>query len=94
MRPPSQRCMPRRRSGSSILSAGPSPGYLARVFAEEESAQCRFGTPIVDGDQAAVARSAQTRLTDGGTEDLAEVSLLCFSADGLVLEHRDFWVQG
>jgi hypothetical protein len=64
------------------------------VFAEEESAQCRFGTPIVDGDQAAVARSAQTRLTDGGTEDLAEVSLLCFSADGLVLEHRDFWVQG
>jgi hypothetical protein len=33
-------------------------------------------------------------LTDGGTEDLAEVSLLCFSADGLVLEHRDFWVQG
>jgi hypothetical protein len=47
-----------------------------------------------DGDQAAVAWSAQTRLTDGGTEDLAEASLLCFSADGLVLEHRDFWVQG
>jgi hypothetical protein len=32
----------------------PDPGYLARVFAEEESAQCRFGTPVVDGDQAAV----------------------------------------
>lgn len=41
-----------------------------------------------------MAWSAQTRLTDGGTEDLAEASLLCFSADGLVLEHRDFWVQG
>ena len=72
----------------------PEPGYLTRVFAEEESAECRFGTPIVDGDQAAVAWSAQTRLADGGTEDLAGVSLLRFNADGLVLEHRDFWVQG
>ena len=31
----------------------PERGYLARVLAEEESAQYRFGTPIVDGDQAA-----------------------------------------
>ncbi len=69
----------------------PEPGYLARVFAEEESAQCRFGTPIVDGDQAAVPWSAQTRLTDGGTEDLAGVSLLRFSAGGLVMEQRDRW---
>jgi len=43
------------------------------VLAEQESAQCRFGTPIVDGDQVAVPWSAQTRLTDGGTEDLAGV---------------------
>ena len=71
----------------------PEPGYLARVFAEEESAQCRFGTPIVDGDQAAVPWSAQARLTDGGTEDLAGVSLLRFRADGLVVEERDFWAQ-
>jgi hypothetical protein len=41
----------------------PEPDYLARVFAEEESAECRFGTPIVDGDHAAVPWSAQTRLT-------------------------------
>jgi hypothetical protein len=27
----------------------PEPGYLARVFAEEESAECRFGAPFVDG---------------------------------------------
>jgi SnoaL-like domain len=72
----------------------PEPGYLARVFAEEESAECQFGRPIVDGDQAAVAWSAQTRLVDGGTEDLAGVSLLHFDASGLVLEHRDFWVSG
>jgi hypothetical protein len=72
----------------------PEPGYLARVFAEEESAQCRFGTPIVDGDQAAVPWSAQTRLADGGREDLAGVSLLRFRADGLVVEERDFWNAG
>jgi hypothetical protein len=38
--------------------------------------------------------SAQTRLTDGGTEDLAGVSVLRFRADGLVVEERDFWNQG
>jgi hypothetical protein len=69
----------------------PEPGYLDRVFAEEESARCQFGLPIVDGDRAAVQWSAQTRLKDGGTEDLAGMSLLRFNADGLVLEHRDFW---
>ena len=72
----------------------PEPGYLVRVFAEEESAECQFGRPIVDGDQAAVPWSAQTRLVDGDTEDLAGVSLLRFDASGLVLEHRDFWVRG
>jgi hypothetical protein len=72
----------------------PELDYLARVFAEEESAQCRFATPIVDGDQAAVPWSAQTRLVNGGREDLAGVSVLRFNADGLVVEERDFWNQG
>ena len=71
----------------------PEPGYLARVFEEEESAQCAFGAPIVDGDRAAVSWTAQTRLVDGGTEDLAGVSLLRFDADGLVVEHLDFSVE-
>jgi hypothetical protein len=71
----------------------PEPDYLARVFGEEESARCQFGTPIVDGDRAAVSWTAHTRLTDGGTEDLAGVSVLRFSADGLVVEERDFWNQ-
>lgn len=71
----------------------PEPGYLARVFSEEESAQCRFGAPIVDGDQAAVPWSAQITLTDGGAENLAGVSLLRLRADGLVVEQRDFWNQ-
>jgi ketosteroid isomerase-like protein len=72
----------------------PEPGYLARVFEEEESAQCEFGTPLVDGDQAAVSWTAQTRLVNGGTENLAGVSLLRFRADGQVVEHRDFWNEG
>lgn len=72
----------------------PEPGFLDRVFAEEESAECQFGTPIVDGDHAAVPWSAQTRLTDGGTENLAGVSVLRFSEDGLVLDQRDFYNQG
>jgi hypothetical protein len=55
--------------------------------------QCRFGRPIVDGDRAAVSWSAQTRLADGGCEDLASVSLLRFRDDGLVVEDRDFWAQ-
>jgi predicted SnoaL-like aldol condensation-catalyzing enzyme len=70
----------------------PEPGYLGRVFAEEESARCRFETPIVDGDRAAVEWSATTTLRDGGAEELAGVSLLRFDEDGLVVEHRDVWV--
>jgi hypothetical protein len=62
------------------------------VFDEEESARCRFGTPIVDGDRAAVPWSGQTTLVDGGSEDLVGVSLLRFDATGLVLEQRDVWV--
>ena len=90
---PSVRFMPRVRSGSSIRSSTPEPGYLARVFGEEESAQVWFGAPVVDGDQAAVPWTAQTRLTDGGSEDLAGVSLLRFGNDGLVVEEHDFWNQ-
>jgi nuclear transport factor 2 (NTF2) superfamily protein len=70
----------------------PEPGFLARVFHEEESAACEFGTPIVDGNRAAVPWSAQTKLVDGGTEDLVGVSLLRFDANGLIVEHRDIWV--
>jgi hypothetical protein len=72
----------------------PEPGYLARVFAEEKSAQCEFGPPIVDGDQAAVPWTAQSELVGGRTESLAGVSVLRFSPDGLVVSERDFWNEG
>jgi hypothetical protein len=65
--------------------------YVEPTLAEEESAECEFGEPVVDGDRAAVEWSAETKLKDGGTEKLAGVSLLHFDADGLVTEQRDFW---
>ena len=70
----------------------PEPGYVARVFDEEESASCTFGTPIVDGNRAVVPWTAQTTLVGGGIEDLVGVSLLRFDDDGLVVEQRDIWV--
>jgi hypothetical protein len=70
----------------------PEPDYVARVFAEEASAECQFGVPMVDGDRAAVVWSGRTRLVDGGSEDLIGVSLLRFDEDGLVVEQRDIWV--
>jgi SnoaL-like domain len=67
--------------------------YIVPTLAEEESAACEFGEPIVDGNLAAVEWSAETRLRDGGTEKLAGVSLLRFDPDGLVVEQRDFWAM-
>ena len=69
----------------------PPAEYIDPTFGEDESAECWFGEPIVDGDRASVEWSAQTRLKNGGSEKLAGVSLLRFDADGLVVEQRDFW---
>jgi len=71
-----------------------APGdYIEPTLAAEESAECEFREPIVDGDRAAVEWHAETRLKDGGIERLAGVSLLRFDADGLVVEQRDFWAS-
>jgi hypothetical protein len=68
-------------------------GYIQPTLAGEESSECDFGEPIVDGDRAAVEWSAETKLKDGGTEKLAGVSLLRFDDAGLVIEQRDFWAS-
>jgi hypothetical protein len=67
--------------------------YIEPTLAAEESAECEFGEPIVDGDRAVVEWSAETNLKNGNTEKLAGVSLLLFDADGLVTEQRDFWAS-
>jgi SnoaL-like domain len=72
-----------------------TPGdYIEPTLADEDSTECEFGEPIVDGHRAAVEWSAETRLKDGGTEKLAGVSLLRFDPAGLIVEQRDFWVSG
>jgi ketosteroid isomerase-like protein len=66
--------------------------YVAWAFAEQASAQCRFGEPVVDGDRASVEWWAViTGSADGGEETIAGTSLLRFDADGLVVEQRDVW---
>ena len=67
--------------------------YIGPTLAEEESAECEFGEPIVDGHRAAVQWSAETKLKDGRIEKLAGVSLLRFDPEGLVVEQRDFWAS-
>jgi ketosteroid isomerase-like protein len=65
--------------------------YVVWAFAEQTSAECRFGEPVVDGERAAVDWWAVLTGLDGGEETIAGTSLLRFDADGLVVEQRDVW---
>ena len=72
---------------------GVALGYTRRQFALEDSIECRFGTPITSGDRAAVEWWAawvenEKELT------LAGATVLRFDADGRVVEHVDYWVEG
>ena len=69
----------------------PPRDYVVWAFAEQASADCRFGTPVVEGDRAAVDWWAVIAGVDGGEETIAGTSLLRFAADGLVVEQRDAW---
>jgi len=60
------------------------------AFGEERDVRARFGTPIVDGDRAAVEWWAAL-VHEGREVTLAGTSVLHFDADGLVLEQRDTW---
>ena len=65
--------------------------YVAWAFAEQSSAVCRFGTPVVEGDRAAVDWWAVLTGPDGEEESIAGTSLLRFDETGRVLEQRDVW---
>jgi hypothetical protein len=75
----------------------PEPGgaraYLRRQFALEQDVSCRFGEPIAGDDRAAVEWWASW-VEDGETVALAGATVLRFAADGRVVEHVDYWVQG
>ena len=65
--------------------------YLTWAFAEQSSAVCRFGEPIVALDRAAVDWWAVMTAPDGSEKTIAGTSLLRFGGDGRVVEQRDVW---
>lgn len=65
--------------------------YVAWAFADQASAECRFGEPVVDRARAAVDWWAVVTAQDGTVQTLAGTSLLRFDEDGLVVEQRDAW---
>jgi hypothetical protein len=72
--------------------AGGALGYVERQFAVEQAVECRFAEPIGDGDRAAVEWWAD--LIEGGQAiTLAGVTVLRFDAEGLVVDHVDYWMQ-
>jgi hypothetical protein len=73
-------------------SGGPL-GYTQREFALEDSIECRFGEPVADDDRAAVEWWA-SYVEDGRELTLAGATVLRFDADGLVVDHVDYWVEG
>lgn len=66
--------------------------YVVWAFGDEDAVECRYGTPIVSGDRAAVDWWAVLQSKeDGSLLSIAGTSLLQFDADGLVIEQRDAW---
>jgi hypothetical protein len=66
--------------------------YVSQAFHEEENVRVWMGTPVVEGDRAAIEWWAT--LVEGGVETtLAGTSVLRFDDDGLVVEQRDTWNQ-
>ena len=65
--------------------------YAAWAFADQSKAVCRFGSPVVSDDRAAVDWWAVITAHDGSEETVAGTSLLRFGADGFVVEQRDVW---
>ena len=66
--------------------------YLTENFGVEEEIECWFGRPVVGRDRAAVEWWA-TWIENGERLTLAGSTLLRFDADGLVVDHRDYWNQ-
>ncbi len=64
--------------------------YLEENFGVEEEIECRFGEPVVGDDRAAVEWWASW-IEDGEPLTLAGSTFLRFDADGLVVDHRDYW---
>jgi ketosteroid isomerase-like protein len=66
--------------------------YLERIFDEEDGIECRFGDPVSQGDRAAVEWWSSW-VEAGQALTMAGVTVLRFDADGMVVDHRDYWNQ-
>jgi hypothetical protein len=66
--------------------------YVSEAFDEESDVRAWFGSPVVAGDQAAVAWWA-TLIENADEITLAGTSLLRFDDDGLVVSQWDAWNQ-
>jgi hypothetical protein len=64
--------------------------YAEWAFSEQDTAQCRFGEPVVEGDRATVEYWGVVSF-QGRDETIAGVSMLRFGQDGKVIEQRDYW---
>lgn len=64
--------------------------YIRWSFAEETDPQVRFGTPLVDGDQAAIEFRVQAQ-ENGKPVTLAGCVFVRFDRDGLAVQTRDYW---
>ena len=71
----------------------PPNDYAAWAFADQASAVCRFGEPVVAGDRAAVDWWAIVVDRAGGEETIAGTSLLRFDESGHAVEQRDVWAS-
>jgi len=65
-------------------------GYISRVFGEERDPRVWIGTPIVDGDRAAISWWASL-IEDGADATLAGTSVLRFDGAGFVVSQWDAW---
>lgn len=66
--------------------------YLSENFDAEDQLECWFSEPVVDGERAAVEWWG-TWIEGGKRLTLAGATLLRFTAEGLVADHRDYWNQ-
>ena len=71
---------------------GGALAYVERQFAVEEAVECRFAEPIATGDRAAV-EWWPSFIEAGQAITLAGVTVLRFDAEGLVVDHLDYWLQ-
>ena len=66
--------------------------YLRDNFEAENEVACRFGEPIVAANRAAIEWWASW-VEDGKQLTMAGVTVLRFSEDGSITDHRDYWNQ-